>query len=351
MDKDKTPYFDSDCPLEAVVSLAEPRDANGLNSAFSSILHEHIPDRAIKVYEVINHYDCSSCQPLSQYLNLRPILETKPEVAMADIDLDEDDVNECIHHNKVVSGVSQVDGSTRTLFPIPGLTKALGVLAIEGEVDNSFHNFLDPLLRIYSSHAFLLNRNERDSLTGLYNRQAMESKICQIYQRDEAKQRKSDTQQQSWCIALLDIDHFKKINDKYGHIYGDEVLTLFGQLLELSFREDDMLFRYGGEEFVLVLKDVDHLKAVNILNRFREQVAATEFPKVGHITVSIGFTMLDTSEPLPTNIDRADQALYYSKNNGRNRSSSFEDLTRRGEIVPQKFDQDNVTVFPKQSIH
>lgn len=350
MDKQNTPYFEKDCPLEAVVSLAEPRDVTGLNNAFLSILQQHIPDRAIKVYEVISHFDCASFQPLTQCVALRLMLETRSEVVMSEIKIEEEDVHDCIYNTKVVSGTSEVTGQTRTLFPIPGLTKALGVLAVEGEADESFHNFLDPLLRIYASHAFLLNRNERDSLTGLYNRQAMESKLCQIYQRDESKQRKNDVEEQTWCVALLDIDHFKRINDQYGHICGDEVLTLFGQLLELSFREDDMLFRYGGEEFVLVLKDVDHSTAVNILNRFREQVAATEFPKVGHITISIGSIMLDTKVPLPTVIDRADRALYYSKNHGRNRASSYEDLSRRGEIEGDSLDS-NITAFPKQNIH
>ncbi|MDH5181561.1 MAG: GGDEF domain-containing protein [Gammaproteobacteria bacterium] len=350
MSADNDLYFDKDCPLEAVVSLAEPRDVGGLNSAFQSILVEHIPDRAIKVYEVVSTVLYPSIQTVAEN-NLRLILETREELHLADIDLEEEDVMTCILNNKVVSGVSGVDGTTRTLFPIPGLTKALGVLVIAGETDTSFHNFLDPLLRIYASHAFLLNRNERDSLTGLYNRQALNTKLRQIYQREEAKQRKNDDKKQQWCLAVLDIDHFKNINDNFGHVYGDEILTLFSQLLEHSFRDDDMLFRYGGEEFVILLKNVDLEKAVNILNRFREQIAATEFPTIGHITASIGYTMLDTQNPIPVIIDRADQALYFSKNHGRNRTSGYEDLVRRGEIPLNPLQNDNITHFPKQSIH
>lgn len=272
-------------------------------------------------------------------------------MSMAEIGIDEDDVNECIQNNKAVAGLSALDGKQRTLFPIPGLTKALGILVIEGHTDESVHHFLDPLLRIYASHAFLLNRNERDTLTGLYNRQALETKLCQIYHRDEIKQRKDDDNSQSWYLALLDIDYFKTINDKFGHIYGDEVLILFGQLLERSFRDDDLLFRYGGEEFVIVLKDVDLAIAKTILNRFRERIAATEFPQAGHITASLGYTLLDTSQPIPIIIDRADRALYYSKNNGRNRISSYEDLSQKGEIDIAPLDDTNITIFPKQIIH
>ncbi|MDH5408177.1 MAG: GGDEF domain-containing protein [Gammaproteobacteria bacterium] len=346
-----TLFFDKDCPLEAVVSLAEPRDVHGLNSAFLTILQEHISDRAVKVYEVINDFysptfKSSKCEP-----SLRLLIETQPDADMSDADLNEDDVQACIQNNTVVTGKSSFDDSERTIFPIPGLVKALGILVIEGRADQSCHNFLDPLLRIYSSHAFLLNRNEHDTLTGLYNRQALETKLCQIYHRDEIKQRKGDSKPVSWCLALLDLDHFKSVNDKFGHIYGDEVLIMFSQLLERCFRDDDMLFRYGGEEFVIVLKDVDITKAKSILNRFRKLVAETRFPQIGTMTASIGFCLLDTSQPIPVNIDNADRALYYSKNHGRNRISVYEELLEKGEITANKIEESNITVFPKQSVH
>ena len=346
-----TLFFDKDCPLEAVVSLAEPRDVHGLNSAFLAILQEHIPDRAVKVYEVINDFYSPTFKSCTNEPSLRLLLETRPNDIWADVEIDEKDVQACIQNNTVVMGKSSYDDTERTLFPIPGLVKALGVLVIEGRADQSCHNFLDPLLRIYSSHAFLLNRNEHDTLTGLYNRQALETKLCQIYHRDEIKQRKGDNKPVAWCLALLDIDHFKSVNDQFGHIYGDEVLIMFSQLLERCFRDEDMLFRYGGEEFVIVLKDVDIPKAKNILNRFRKLVADTRFPQVGHMTASLGFCMLNTSQPIPLNIDNADRALYYSKGHGRNRISSYEELLDKGEINPTTIDESNITVFPKQNVH
>lgn len=247
-------FFDRDCPLDAVVSLAEPRDVPGLNGAFLSILKEHIPHRAVKVYEIANEFLPDASDGDCHQQTLRLILKTQENNSAVKLEFNEPDVQKCIREKVPVTGKSSESGLDRSIFPIPGLPSPLGLLVIEGRVDDSCKNFLDPLLRIYSSHAFILNRNEHDSLTGLFNRQVMENKLNQIYQCQVNGNRKNDEKDQTWCIALLDIDYFKMINDQYGHLYGDEVLIMFSRLLQCAFREDDLLFRYGGEEFLIALK-------------------------------------------------------------------------------------------------
>ena len=339
-------YFDKDCPLDAVVSLAEPRDVGGLNGAFLSILKEHIPQRAVKVYELYssNGYPAKDTDNQS----LRLILKTCENNVAVKLEMDDEDVRKSIAENKVVTGKSTTSGLERTIFPIPGLPDPVGLLVIEGRVDESCKNFLDPLLRIYASHAYLLNRNEHDSLTGLFNRHVMENKLNQIYYCQANGKRQNDNQQQTWAIALLDIDYFKMINDQYGHLFGDEVLVLFSRLLQHSFRDEDLLFRYGGEEFLVVLKNVDIEKARHTLNRFREKVAQTSFNKLNQLTVSIGFTILDTNQSLQTVVERADRALYYSKFQGRNQTHCYERLCDKGLVEECKDSLNNIKLFPQQ---
>lgn len=340
-------YFDKDCPLDAVVSLAEPRDVPGLNGAFLSILKEHIPHRAVKVYELVNDFDARAKEGNQSKQTLKLILKTHEHNSAVRLEYNEADVQQCIREKIPVTGKSSGGGLERTIFPIPGLSSPLGLLVIEGKVDESCKNFLDPLLRIYSSHAFILNRNEHDSLTGLFNRHVMENKLNQVYQCQANGKRKNDGQSQTWCIALLDIDHFKMINDRFGHLFGDEVLIMFSRLLQNSFREDDLLFRYGGEEFLIALKNVDLDKAEMTLNRFRNRVETTAFARVGQVTVSIGYTALDTGQPLPTVIERADRALYYSKYQGRNQTNCYEQLMEKGLVESSDFDSGNIEIFPQ----
>jgi diguanylate cyclase (GGDEF)-like protein len=136
-------------------------------------------------------------------------------------------------------------------------------------------------------------------------------------------------------LAVADIDHFKKVNDTYGHLYGDEILIHFAGLMRKGFRATDLLYRFGGEEFVMVfgVPRAEHARA--ILERFRRAVEAYEFPKVGRITASIGYTLVgDAAVPVTTLVDRADQAVYYAKRNGRNRVCQYEALVAEGAMQP-----------------
>ena len=138
-------------------------------------------------------------------------------------------------------------------------------------------------------------------------------------------------------LAVLDIDHFKQVNDRFGHLYGDEILIHFAQLMRSTFRAGDMLYRFGGEEFVVVfaVKRVEDGKEA--LERFRRAVEAYDFPRIGKITVSIGFTGIQgTGGPVTTLIDRADNAVYYAKRNGRNRVCGYETLVEKGDLAPSK---------------
>ena len=139
-----------------------------------------------------------------------------------------------------------------------------------------------------------------------------------------ARNRRAADSGPTGCFAIFDIDHFKRINDSLGHLYGDEVLLIFTDLMRESFRFNDLLFRYGGEEFVAVLGETDLRTALLVLERFRTTVAQHKFPQINQVTVTIGVTQI-TPQLLPsTLIDRADKALYHGKNHGRDQVNAFE---------------------------
>lgn len=168
------------------------------------------------------------------------------------------------------------------------------------------------IIELYGNQIGLFDSFERDQLTGLLNRQtfALQYNLFNSFARQNPAQ--------NLFLAVFDIDHFKRVNDQFGHLYGDEVLLHFAQIMEKQFRYTDSLFRFGGEEF-LVLFCSDQINAAErVLNRFRQAIAEFDFPGVGHVTVSIGFTHYPVGRLSADVIDEADQALYYAKEHGRN---------------------------------
>ncbi|MEM7181824.1 MAG: diguanylate cyclase, partial [Spirochaetota bacterium] len=154
-----------------------------------------------------------------------------------------------------------------------------------------------------------------DSLTQVYNRY----KIDQIFKQEIAK---SAQYQLKLSVIIFDVDKFKSVNDTYGHQVGDKVLVEMTALVQKNTRPDDVLGRWGGEEFVILLPNTSLTEAKEYANGMRKQIAAYTFPKVGKKTASFGVACLKFGETEEELIKRADEALYTAKNNGRNRVES-----------------------------
>jgi len=212
------------------------------------------------------------------------------------------------------------------------------VIAIDSDYsDEHLDVSICMILEIYQNFVLLNNENECDTLTGLLNRKTFDYKINKILaQMHSNTNRKEDKTDQVFFLAIFDIDHFKRINDKFGHLIGDEVLLMFSQLMRQSFREDDPLFRFGGEEFVGFFECNSTPDIQNIFERFKQKVANFEFPQVGKVTVSAGYTEISPFDTSSQIIDRADTALYYAKNHGRNRVDSYELLVADGRLQDNK---------------
>ena len=156
-----------------------------------------------------------------------------------------------------------------------------------------------------------------DDLTGLLNRRAM-------LDRMQLEQRRSLRSGSPLLIAQLDIDHFKAVNDTHGHAAGDLVLQSFADTVRRNVRDTDVLARWGGEEFVLLLCDTPAADAVALMERLRQAVQAMQVPVPQGdgpitVTVSIGLARHTPADPLAGTLERADRALYAAKAGGRNR--------------------------------
>jgi diguanylate cyclase (GGDEF)-like protein len=195
------------------------------------------------------------------------------------------------------------------------------------------------VLSVYRNYQNLLDYSERDSLTGLLNRKTFDEKFSKMVSAktppDEPprnhKERRNHTDHHEQWLAVVDIDHFKRVNDQFGHLYGDEVLILVANLLRASFRAQDRVFRFGGEEFVILLRSTTLADAHKIFERFRAGIERHIFPQVGKVTVSLGFASISYETPVVI-LGHADQALYYAKANGRNRVCHYDELVSRGHL-------------------
>ena len=197
------------------------------------------------------------------------------------------------------------------------------------------------LTRIYGNQIRLLDYSELDTLTRLLNRKTFDETFDRLLALPVAegvaargeRRHHPDAGEPAW-LCVVDIDHFKRINDSFGHLFGDEVLLRMGDLMRKTFRGGDRLFRFGGEEFVVLLNAADESLAEASFERFRVSVERHEFPQVGKVTCSIGFTRVSDKD-VPTDVvGRADEALYYAKESGRNRVCCYEQLVAGGAIVP-----------------
>jgi diguanylate cyclase (GGDEF)-like protein len=123
------------------------------------------------------------------------------------------------------------------------------------------------------------------------------------------------------CICVLfDIDYFKKVNDTYGHVVGDQVLSILSKLVNEYFRKTDILIRYGGEEFILFVKNISYSTACTKVDNFRKYIeSSNRFPQNIKITISAGVVVVDVDEELELLVDRVDKLLYQAKEGGRNR--------------------------------
>lgn len=238
------------------------------------------------------------------------------------------------HQLQQLAGFAEIEPgsasqSDNIVLPILNGHTIFGALIVDLGFDfyaSTHANVVLSAITIFANQMALLQHSSQDALTGLYNRYMLDNAMEHILSSTQARREGDSGKDPRWCLAMMDIDHFKQVNDTYGHLIGDEVLLQLAQLMKQCFRHDDLLFRFGGEEFSILLKDVNLEQATRTLERFRTKVSDHRFPQVGQITISLGLTYMTPGKFPSALLGNADKALYYSKEHGRNQLNCFEYL-------------------------
>jgi diguanylate cyclase (GGDEF)-like protein len=163
----------------------------------------------------------------------------------------------------------------------------------------------------------LEEKSNLDALTKVYNRRALISYLADLC--------KNSTDKHQSYMLVIDIDDFKKINDEFGHIAGDKILIYIARMIKKTLRDGDKVFRFGGEEFIVILNRISEDESIAIANRFLTMVSDNKLIYKGNnigVTISIGSTKLKIGDTPDSFIARADKALYRSKHTGKNKLST-----------------------------
>jgi len=325
------PSIDFDSIFGSLIELTRQRDQHALEVCLSRVLFDLAAPGIVRLYRVREASDAPTFVSVGQFLpgNDHDISPGEEKISPRLRDA----MRGCLKSCK--RAALSLEGEKWIVYPLLGVKKnVVALIVIESaREDENLDSAVTMVLEIYQNFLSLVNDNERDTLTGLLNRKTFDVKIGKaVAELQRLGQRTGDSDQREYCLSILDIDHFKSVNDRYGHLYGDEVLLLLASLMTETFRDTDQLYRLGGEEFVVLLRDVGLEQTMDIVGRLRSVVEAYEFPHVGHVTVSIGVTQVLPTDDSSTIVARADAALYYAKEHGRNQVFDYESLVAAGKL-------------------
>lgn len=327
-----------DCPVKDLLYLIRQEDIEQLQNALLDVLEKPYPGGEFYLYEQgYSLYDAHKKKFAPTLIACRSENEN------------------CINKNQLMQLSSDDNTALFDGFKYLPTENYVQVFTVESERSNRGllitickdvldEHYVHTLLSAYNHQVHLLRNKETDSLTGLLNRQSFDTRLAKLHENFDLENRANDEPCQ-FFFALLDIDFFKNVNDKFGHVYGDEVLLLFSNLMKKTFRDTDMLFRYGGEEFAVLLHNVNLEQADSILNRFPQDIEVFNFPMDNKVTASIGFCEFNNKITVSSIIERADKALYYSKEHGRNKSRCFEYLIEQNKIQNTKIASGDIELF------
>lgn len=327
--------------VDYLAELTRHRDRELLDVTLAGAFKSILDPRSVAVYRKVG-------QPGDERWTMRAQIGQKDTLARSDPPWTQ--LNDLPRLSDYPARCDALNGQTVTfasggqcfsVFPIATDHDVVGVLELEtrtGLADEA-HRIVESVLHVYRNFETLLDYSERDMLTGLLNRKTFDDAFLKIAmnQPNDMKphpheRRRSSHAQDPYFVAMIDIDFFKSVNDKYGHLIGDEVLLLQSRLMRNTFRFQDRLYRFGGEEFVVLMRCADAEGAMRAVERLRANTAGYAFPQAGQVTISIGLTQIRTGDSPSAALGRADQAVYFAKGHGRNQAQRYEDLVARGLI-------------------
>jgi diguanylate cyclase (GGDEF)-like protein len=342
--------------LSHLIEITGHRDHTLLDASMLSALHQLVGAAEIKASEIFRFRD-------NLFLRQRLLLKSGKVMAIDDASEAEHGGESVAHHPALQACIEQhafhaeeitPDGMHVLWYPIWINDKASTCITLSNPAPYAPHalDVIKGIISVYRNFQSLLDYSERDSLTGLLNRKTFDENFSKMvgvsacereFSPSGLEERRHHAEVKEQWLAVVDIDHFKRVNDQFGHLYGDEVLILVANLLRSSFRAQDRVFRFGGEEFVILLRSVSLNDARKVFERFRTSIENHVFPQVGQVTVSLGFTRISNETPVVI-LGHADQALYYAKSNGRNQICYYDELVSDGLLHSEK-SNDSVEFF------
>lgn len=336
--------------FESAIHITEERDKKSLEKVLIATISDFVDCDSLVLFRVPpgkdkKYVEIAASKLIGEVNHLFNIIPSEYGDQRVEID---EPINRCLETKGIIS--DKTSSTQRMLFPVTVNNTVTGIVDVYGYNNTEVLNkLITGFIRIYSNFLSIINDNEHDTLTGLLNRKTFDAQLAELLLKSvedkstliaQDSERRCEKSNIFHWIGILDIDFFKKINDNFGHVYGDEVLLLFSNLLEKSFRSSDLLFRYGGEEFVVVLAPATESDAYMVFERFRKKLELFDFPQVGRITVSVGMVNINGEAHTATLLESADKALYYAKEHGRNQVSNFNELAKLGILNVREIQSD-----------
>ena len=316
------------------------------------MLFEHVQPNCVRVYRVLSDDGRQRVQ-LRAYMDAQGLHAggDPTDPALLPLVTERPHWHECALLGDAVHYLPDANTTDRfdSVFPLMGSSGLIGLIEVEfsgqrAAIRPHDANLVQGVLRILRNHLSALDYGERDTLTGLLNRRTFEATFSKRRETTAAVSSPQEAVRGSW-LGVIDVDRFKTINDSFGHLFGDEVLLLIARLMFETFRSTVLIYRFGGEEFVVIVDGADEQGAGHAFDRFRQAVANYRFPQVGKVTVSVGYTYVGTTDVPASAVGRADSALYYAKEHGRNAVQCYEALLREGRIRPNPSPSTELELF------
>ena len=329
--------------VDRLAELTAHRDRDVLDVALVTALHDMFMPQQVAVHRAVG--DTGGERWLTRARMAQTDVAAQADDALADIEhlqtLDSrPEWRNCLLGQQIIS----IDGGgggayCTTLFPLATDAGPIGVVELRTDrpLLPSERRAVGSILRICRNFESLLDYSECDTLTGLLNRKTFDAAFLKLALAPSLisgplpEERRVSNNVQHF-MGVIDIDHFKRVNDTYGHLIGDEVLLLMARLMRATFRYHDRLYRFGGEEFVVLLRCRDADSAGIAFERLRTNVEQYPFPQAGRITISAGFSRIRANDTPAGAFERADRAVYFAKGNGRNQVRCHEALVHGGQL-------------------
>ncbi|MBU1928135.1 GGDEF domain-containing protein [bacterium] len=223
--------------------------------------------------------------------------------------------NTNVKFEKIAHMHEQTVNEYNTLINLPALTERFN--EIQTHMSDEVKKANNRIMQLVEQVKTLEETSNLDSLTKVYNRRALTSYLEEICSKKNINY--------ELHLLIMDIDDFKMINDTYGHVAGDKILIFLANILKKTLRDGDKIFRYGGEEFIIILNRIDTMHCKNITNRLLELVRKNKLIYKGQniqITMSMGASKYKENDTPDTLLARADKALYKAKHSGKNQMYS-----------------------------